>query len=568
MQVRAPNGDIVEFPDGMSQEQIASAMAAEYGGSKPGPSIPEDVAKSFGSGVARGTSMLAGTGGDINKLMAAGIQKAGEAGVPVDQIRQPYLDAMPSFLRQFHEQPAPQVGSKEIMGAVDRATGLPITSYQPQTTAGKYARTVGEFTPTAVMGGGGIMRGALGAGLGSEFAGQMTEGTKWETPARVLGAMGGSVVPSVARRAVTPLPISPERQAMVDALKKEGVTDITAGQATGRKRLQYFEAERGAGPALADSAGEQFTSAALKRTGTDAKRATPEVIDDAFKRIGSDYDALTARNTLVPDAQMGTDLTKAVQQYEKMVPPNQRAPAVQNWIDDITGELQKNGGALPGDVYQSFRSQLTSEAGKGTDHLAKALKGIRNALDDGMGRSISPADQAAWKEANRQYRNLKSISKASTAAGENAALGLISPAQLRMQAVNQGGHDAYARGRGDLSELARSGVSIMTPLPNSGTAGRSLAQNMGTSLSAVIGALIGGGAGSAAGPVGMSLGGAAGAAAGTMLPTALGHAATSPLGRQYLANQLMTGINAPDPKRVALINALFAGDKEIRKRLQ
>ena len=54
-----------------------------------------------------------------------------------------------------------------------------------------------------------------------------------------------------------------------------------------------------------------------------------------------------------------------------------------------------------------------------------------------MERSIAannPADSGAWATLRNQYGNMKVLSKASLGGGEDAGLGVISPARLRMAA--------------------------------------------------------------------------------------------------------------------------------------
>lgn len=541
-------------------EEIAAAFQK--------PSTATDVAKSFGSGVVRGVTSIVGTGGDISKAAGAGIDRLAEAGVPVEQARSDMLEAMPQWLRKFHETKSTPIGTAEINATVDKAANAPVTSYQPKTTAGKYARTVGEFAPGLIGGGGvaGIGRRAvtqvLAPGIGSEAAGQLTEGTKFEPYARIAGAVAGSMLPTMVSRAITPLPTDATRNAAVESLRREGVTDITAGQATGRKPLQYLEAERGRGSGLMDSQAEQFTAAALRRAGENAVRATPEVVDRAFTRIGNQFDDLASRNFASLDVQFANDLRNTVDDYRNLVAAPNRAPVIDNFVSEIANAGRTHGN-LPGDVYQSLRSRMERAArGLGNNPEAMhAVREMREALDGAMERSIAtanPADLGAWQEARRQYRNMLVIERAATGAGEGAAAGLISPAKLREATVNTHGRRNYARGRGDFADLARSGVAVMSPLPNSGTPGRMAAQNLGTGASSVVGALLGATGGTAIMPgVGSSLGAAAGAMAGALVPRMVGRAATSRAGRAYLGNQVMTPLQL-DPARAAVINALVA----------
>jgi hypothetical protein len=122
--------------------------------------------------------------------------------------------------------------------------------------------------------------------------------------------------------------------------------------------------------------------------------------------------------------------------------------------------------------------------------FSQAIRSMRDALDEGMTRSINGADAVAWNVARQQWGNLKTLERAASGAGESAATGLISPQQLRVAASSGAGNrGAYARGQGDFAELARAGNVIMDRLPNSGTAQRNLltGQIGGGSAAAVMG---------------------------------------------------------------------------------
>ena len=180
--------------------------------------------------------------------------------------------------------------------------------------------------------------------------------------------------------------------------------------------------------------GEAFTRAALKRVGVDASRATPEVIEEAFTRVGQQFDGLAARNKIVPDGKLAQDMGDAVKKYFRLVRPGKRAPVVQSLVQDL-GDVFKRG-PLDGAAYQATRSQLTSDAASAPPPLQELLFGIRNALDDAMDRSIAkynPSDAGLWRDARNTYRNLMVVEQAATGAGEGAASGLISPRALRQE---------------------------------------------------------------------------------------------------------------------------------------
>ena len=530
-----------EFPDNFSQSDIASALSTYKAPQQP--SVGMDVAKSAGVGLAKGGIGLAGLPGDIAELGARGINAAVQGvgkltGLNVGPSRQPL---------------APTYGSEDIQKAIESKTG---PFYQPQTGLGKFAQTAGEFAP-AVIGGPETLATKLAtrvalpaaAATGAEAAGA---GPIGQTAAALAAP---TALGAVGRRLVTPLPMAAARESAVQALENQGV-QLTAGQRTGSRPLQWFEqalgdipgAGRGATTAAERSA-EQFTGAALRQAGENANRATPEVIDRAFNRIGNQFDTLAARNTLHADPQMGQDIRTGINDYHGIVSPPNRAPVIADFEAEIGTQLARNNGTIPGDAFQSITSRL-ERAARGAPHeVADTLRDMRGALNEAMQRSIArnnPQDLGAWQQVRNQYRNMLVIEKAATGAGENAALGLISPSQLRNATVAQN-RRAYARGGGDFAELARSGESVMRPLPQSGTAPRAYAMGLPASIGAVVGGLAGGFPGAALGGLGAIAG-----------PPLIGRALMSRPVQAYLGNQLLPHAAATPLSRRAAHAAILA----------
>lgn len=389
--------------------------------------------------------------------------------------------------------------------------------------------TIGSVAAQLAMG--------AGSGIGAAVAERELPGNETaEMIAQLLGGGLGGVASSAARRVVTPFPTDPTRQAAAQTLADEGV-ELTAGQRTGNKGLQYLESELGGGAtaAMTERQAEQFTSAALRRAGISAERATPEVMNRAFDNLGQQFDDLAARNVMQLDQQLIGDINAAVGDYYNLVSPSARAPIIDNTITDLADTLAQNNGLLDGAAYQSLRSRLERFARNSTDPtLSGALRDLRGAIDDAMERSIgqfNPDDLGAWQQVRGDYRNMLVLESAAGGAGADAALGIISPARLRQAAQSVLGKRSYVRGTNDFAELAQAGNATMAPLPQSGTAPRTAVRNLGTGALSLIGA----GTGAAAGPVGAM----AGAAGGALIPYLLGRGVLSAPGRAYLGNQLL-----------------------------
>jgi hypothetical protein len=547
--ITAPDGK--QYTVDGADAQGAMAALQKHIGSTASSGVGDtaaDVAKSAGIGVVKGGLGLAGMVGDLSDIGAKGIEHASNF----------INDKLGLERYQRPEQPSVLNNIPTSASLTKNLEGVTGELYKPKTTAGEYAQTAGEFLP-AVIGGPESMAAKLATRVAvpaavSETAGQLTKGTEVEPYARVAGALLAPGVTMAARRGVTPIQTTPERAALADALRGEGV-DLTAGQATGSKPLQWMESTLGDLPGSGGRAAvtqtrqaEQFTAAALRRVGENADRATPEVIDRAFTRIGHDFDQLAARNNLHMDRQFATDLVDNVREYNSLVPNSMRSPIVENVVNDLAAHAGQNGGALTGEYYQALRSRLERAAKSSArdPQLSEALRGLRTSLDDAMERTLAatnPADLGAWRAVRNEYRNMMVIEKAATGAGSQTAEGLISPSQLRNATVVAHGRRNYARGQGDFAELSLAGEAVMKPLPNSGTAPRMYMQHLASALS---------------GAAGGSVAGLPGAIAGAAVPATVGRALMSQPVQRYLGNRLL-GPAAPGARRnEALAAALLA----------
>lgn len=451
----------------------------------------------------------------------------------------------------------------ELAGGLKTALALP--------SAGAKAVEAGHGLKLAVPGY--IADGAImGALTGAGESGTVDERIDNSINSGLIGMAMGAATPLIAsvgsklfQKAVSPFSAPAERSKFVEALAREGV-DTTAGQKVGSKNLRYLESEIGGAAAsdIMERQGEQFTKAALKRAGISANRASPEVIDEAFERIGQQFDDLAARNVLKPDDTLVKELRTAYNEYGSMVPPAARAPIVDELANDIVAAV-KTQGQIDGAVYQSLRSRLERMArrSKADPDLSGVLRDFRGALDSGMERSIlrtNPKDAGAWNKVRKHYRNMLVLEDAVTRAGENAAQGLISPSALRGATKTKQGTRAYARGQGDFADLARAGEAVLKPLPDSGTASRTWARNLGAMSPAVIGA---GGGGYYGAQEGGLEGAIAGALAGMIAPKAVGRLMMSETGQRYLANQLLRSGVTPEKRELIRRVLNYAGAQSI-----
>lgn len=512
--------------------------------------IGADVAKSAGVGLGKGIINTAGMFGDARELTAKavnwGSKKLGYE-IPAEAASRA-MKAVP--LLPMWSGPT----SKELRSGVEGVTG---EFYKPQTKPGHYAENVAEMAPAAIAGPGGVARRVamqtVLPGVASEAAGQAVQGTKYaryEPAVRIGASLMAPMGVAGARRVFTPLPNAPGRQAMVDTLGGEGVNAATAGQRTGNKTLQYAESTLGDFPGAGaqaeraqTQAQQQFTQAALRRIGMDGVPPTRQHLDQAVQNIQDQFTHLSARNNLRYDPQLGRDIGAAVNRYDRKLPQQQRE-VFANYVADIA---QQPGG-MNGQMYQVTRSDLSRQANsvRNSDPtFSQALRDLRDALDNGMRRSISPADQVAWDTARQRWGNWRTIENAAkkTDAAGNV---LITPTDLQ-NAASVRNRGQFARGQGDYAGLAQAGAPVLKTLPQSGTNPRNVVATVASGIGGAIGAALGGPGGAGAGIAG-----------GVVAPALIGRALMSRPVQGYLGNQLWRG--QPDTGQARIARALVGAE--------
>lgn len=571
--ITGPDGGTYEVsaPDGASEQDVLQYAMKSMGGktdtpaaaeaakpAEPAPDVLPDMAKSLGSGAVKGAIGFAALPRTIMDLSRQGGEWiARQAGVepgpgfPGNNMLQ---QSLPSF-----------------QGIRDKAEGVTGPLHEPQTTAGKYAGTVGEFAMGAAFPGGMAQRvlgNVVAPALASEAAGQATEGTAMEVPARMLGAVAGGHVANFPARAYTPAPATPARRAQVQTLENEGVTALSAGDRTGNINLRYAEdaaintpGSGMRGEAMKQTQAAQFTRAALRRAGVDADNVLPEVMDRAFTDIGGRFDQLAGATTARLNRADQARINQAVNDYLRITPPNNAVPAITAYVNDIRSHA---GNPIPGPVYARYRSRMEAEARalQARDPIAAdTLRDIRNTLDDAAERSMPQTMRGEWQDVRRNYRNLLVVEKA--AATNGATEGVLTPSAMLNATKQVQGKRAYVRGQGDYADLARAGHTVMQKLPNSGTAQRQAALQVGQMA-----------AGGALGTFGY--GGPEGAAGGAVAPFLVkGMLARGLMSRPmqaYLGNQALpqnvinTRLSAYASSPAATFQALGLLDDDERKR--
>jgi hypothetical protein len=518
--------------------EVTQGRASDEAAFTPPPSMARsasDWATSFIRGLAKGTEGMVGLPGDAVNALSHGSKVASDyisEKIGIDKGPEPSgLTILPST-----EQVNKFVGGDEKRR---NAIGK-FTDAQPETPGGKYTQSIGEMVPGMVGGPGGLVRKgiqAVAGGVGSEAAGQAAKEymPDHETAARVLGGIAGQGVPGVVRKAIAPSNIKSEREAAAEFLKKEGV-DVTAGDLSGSKVTKHAEHALGTSPGAGgayditrDKINKQFTSAALKHIGEKGEELSPEVLRDASRKIGGEFDGLAARNSVKPDMAYVADALKAQQKYDDLFLNPLHKPLVEKIVEQQMNNVAR--GDISGKAYQAQASALREiQRGHGDQRVRDFAADMKDALDDAMERSIkknNPDDLGKWQDARRKYRNLLVLERVAAGGGEDAAAGVVSAPRLRQAIVAEQGRRSYARGYGDFDELARAGNLLLSKPPTSGTSERAFLHAIPAAIGGVAGHALEG-----------NVGGAAGTMLGVMAPGTTGKALMNPAVQGYLKNQI------------------------------
>lgn len=479
------------------------------------PSVAEDVVKSGASGVARGAADIPAMPANIGDLMHFGMgwltDKA--LGTNTRETSQQYYADRNKGINEaiganiFPEDGGSVLGSGNLRRGLSYLTGG-ATDYQPKTTAGEYARTVGEFAPSAVFAPGNIpakVAQTVIPAVTSETGGQLTEDTVLEPYARIIGALGGGLLTSAAmsRPVQGALGIGNERRAqgaVAEALRRSGrssddvVDDLALAAAEGQS-----------GYALADAIGNsgQRTLSGVVRQPGDSRQAIVEALDarqagqgrrvssfleDAFgspQTAKQTESATTALRRTQGNANYGAarqaagavDVSPSIQAIDDVVQPGV-TPLIGSGADDtgVFATLNRARGYLTdgksqiSDFDRAFLAKQEMDAiiEKG-GVIAARLRPARDALDDQLAQASGP--YAAARDTYRQQSQaLEAVDVGRNAARRGRVEDTI-PAFQSMGPEQQAGFRAgYVDPLIEQTQGAAVGVNKARPLINDATA--------------------------------------------------------------------------------------------------
>lgn len=362
------------MPPDQQQRTIEEIVAATRRGATPEMGWGEwagDVAKSAGTGIAEGTIGLIGLPGTIKDAMQSGVDWA------AGKVLGPRPEGAPQSMK------SPLSGAA-IKGYVESLTGQ---FYEPQSTTGQYANTVGEFIPGALIGGGktgadllmSALKYGVVPGVASETAGQATKGTSAEPYARaaagIAAGVGMAALPGIKLSAVPR-----ENRLLARAVRDDDLSAAAIG-----KSLD----DLGPGGMVMDLGPNlQRQGGALAATPGSAQKTVRDAVTaraDATKvRVGKQLD-----DTLGPSPIPSRVITETYDNMDALSPQYEAALAGAKPVDTraLAGDLDDMIRRYRGDAQtelKAVRAMLDDPATGALDTSAETLLRVRQAIDGRM----------------------------------------------------------------------------------------------------------------------------------------------------------------------------------------
>lgn len=409
------------------------------------------------------------------------------------------------------ETPTERVVQSASRGAIDAATGAGAArAASNMLQAGAQAPTTASnlLQSLAQAPGAQTSAGAIGGGVAATAA-EMGAGPITS----MIAGMGGAMLPNVRPQHVFPNQATPNRQAMNAQLEQAGVPLSPAQQlaspsaATFESVMRYLPTSAARVAGMEDAQGRAWTQAINRMHGSAADNALPDTLARRQVEFGQRYDALERATVLMPDNQFAQDLQQARTRWVRGL-DNAQEQLFLDTVDQLQSfvNARAQGATMPGQNYHMVDAQLRDAASSALrsdnpniQQYGRAMERLRSSFQDLMERSAQRVQQTqipgpngsvqlsgqdladAWRETNRQYAIFSRVKDAmGNATGRDKLnTGFIPASALAQEERRSIGPQAYAMSDDPFTQLVRAGQAVLPdPVPNSGTAQRSFAQNI------------------------------------------------------------------------------------------
>jgi hypothetical protein len=176
--------------------------------------VASDMAKSGATGLMNDALLMAGLGGETRSMLSAEADKVGSlvglSPQTIDRAKTWIGNTGPVLMGLANPLAAPVMlatrfgpSVDDIKQSIEAATGAPLPTHTPQTTAGRYTQTIAEMLPAVIGGEGGILsrlaRNVVLPAIASETAGHAVAGTTAEPYVRFGTAAMAGAAPSLIK---------------------------------------------------------------------------------------------------------------------------------------------------------------------------------------------------------------------------------------------------------------------------------------------------------------------------------------------------------------------------------
>lgn len=480
------NGQVVQFPDGMSDQELQTAVraaAAQLGGAKP-----VGVGGRFMQGVG---DIPQGGAQFLANVLPSGVVNAVNSATqwindqPIIGPATKAMGMVPATAEQLNQQTAQREQDYQAARRAAGSTGFDwprlggqVAASMPLAVAIPAGGTIGGAAATGALTG--AIQGAIQPAVdpNSSYAGQSIQNA-------AQGALFGAGAGAIGRMLANA--VSPPVGANVQTLKNAGV-ELTPGQIAGggyrkledaatsipivgggidkaqRRSLESFN--RAVANEVLDPIGQKVAKDAP------AGRVLLNQVDDV---IGKAYDSALSRvKPFVPDQQFVQDFRSMMNSNIMM--PDQKAFFTEVLNRNIIPRLQASG-QIDGKTFQTITSELKRYARQygasqavPDQELGRAFRALNDAFDELVART-NPSIAPQIKQANAAFARLVRMEGAASSVG--AKEGVFTPGQLQ-SAVRRGDmtprKGEFASGNALMQNISDPAVDVLPrTVPDSGT---------------------------------------------------------------------------------------------------
>lgn len=479
--VQVPGVGTLQFPDGMSQADMAAAIKKNFPEiHAPAPRMsPADMKASREARYQQLQDQMVSEMPWYQKLAVGAGKAVYDTGRGIGEL---IGKVSPQDIAQARSQDAALM--RTGAGKTGNALGY-VGMAVPAMLAGPEVAALGVGSRMALGGAAGAAQ-----GYAAPYASQGEHVTN-----ALVGAGMGALIPgagAAAGKVVRGL-ATPEARALIN----EGVK-LTPGQMIGgaAKRVEdSLSSIPIVGSAIRKGQNrslDTYANAAANRVLGELGMALPKGVKTAREgltyaqdAVSNAYNSTLSQMKFAPDAQLKADVSTIFKKYAPKLGKN--AEELEAFIQDgIAGKL---GAGATGQVGHEIQSDLGKQATglmrkdlQSDRTLGYAVKELQDSVKAAMKRQNSPELNALYAKASNAYKNLSKLQKAATYAGSTDSR--ITPTTL-MQAVRSSdksfGKKALSQGRVAMQDLAEAGKDVLPSKVNdSGTAGRLLLADMAT----------------------------------------------------------------------------------------